>query len=293
MNCISTFVSWALFVDKENQTPPDKEPRWLVLMALICLAVILVLVIVAKSQYWLVENYVQKNGDDEVTRFGISGDFFGFANALFSALAFAMIIVTLWMQKHELQQQREELEITRDVLQQQHLEMKEQNESLRQQRFENTFFGMLRMHSEIVAAVKAYAGDFVRGRDAFAVLIPDLKATQKQPSTTTTRQVDVTVHSYETWYRDNEAEVGHYFRTLYNMIRYIHEKGGDERSMYARLVRAQLSSNELELLLYNGLCEHGKEKFKPLIEKYALLKHLKESPDLESWRAQYKPSAFG
>jgi len=77
------------------------------------------------------------------------------------------------------------------------------------------------------------------------------------------------------------------------MMRYINENGGDQRMMYSRLVRAQLSSYELKLLLYNGVSKYGQEKLRPLIEKYALLKHLRKSSEDESWRAQYEDSAFG
>jgi hypothetical protein len=44
---------------------------------------------------------------------GLWGDSFGFVNALLSALAFAGVLVTLWMQRRELQLQREEMKLTR------------------------------------------------------------------------------------------------------------------------------------------------------------------------------------
>lgn len=47
---------------------------------------------------------------------GIFGDSFGFANALFSGLAFAGVIITLFRQGTELKLQQEELKATRDEL---------------------------------------------------------------------------------------------------------------------------------------------------------------------------------
>ncbi|MEX1028164.1 MAG: hypothetical protein WD049_09195 [Candidatus Paceibacterota bacterium] len=44
------------------------------------------------------------------------GDSFGFVNALLSALVFAGVLVTLWMQRRELQLQREEMKLTRQEL---------------------------------------------------------------------------------------------------------------------------------------------------------------------------------
>lgn len=47
---------------------------------------------------------------------GLWGDSFGFVNALLSALAFAGVLVTLWMQRRELQLQRDEMKLTRQEL---------------------------------------------------------------------------------------------------------------------------------------------------------------------------------
>lgn len=47
---------------------------------------------------------------------GIWGDSFGFVNSILSGLAFAAVVVTLWLQKTELRLQREELEATREQL---------------------------------------------------------------------------------------------------------------------------------------------------------------------------------
>ncbi len=51
---------------------------------------------------------------------------FGVVNALFSGLAFAGILIALYMQKHELALQREELSETREELKLQRMEMKGQ-----------------------------------------------------------------------------------------------------------------------------------------------------------------------
>ena len=48
----------------------------------------------------------------------------------------------------------------------------------------------------------------------------------------------------------------------------------EERYKYTSIVRSQLSKYELVLLFYNCATTCGNEKFKPLVEKYALLKNL-------------------
>jgi hypothetical protein len=81
----------------------------------------------------------------------------------------------------------------------------------------------------------------------------------------------------------------HYFRHLYTILRYVNEtdafdeddKGEinkenawKQKYHYTTIVRATLSRYELVLLYYNGLSIFGREKLKPLIEKYALLNNI-------------------
>lgn len=40
-------------------------------------------------------------------------------------------------------------------------------------------------------------------------------------------------------------------------------------------MRAQLSAFELALLFYNCLSEYGRDKFKPLVEEFGLLKNMR------------------
>ena len=73
----------------------------------------------------------------------------------------------------------------------------------------------------------------------------------------------------------------HYFRHLYRIFKYVDTTdliSDEERYEYACIVRSQLSDYELIMLFFNGLSDNGKEKFKPLIEKYAILKNMR--PDL-------------
>ena len=64
---------------------------------------------------------------------------------------------------------------------------------------------------------------------------------------------------------------------------------------YQKFVRAQLSSVELNLLFYNALSSFGRERFKPLIEKYALLEQVPKKELLSSKHIdmdEYERSAF-
>jgi hypothetical protein len=186
MSAISRFFDWIFFAEVQKQSLPKKEPRWWTQMIAAGLFVVVVLLAVSIMQYNFVKSKFPVSED--VARFGISGDFFGFSNAVFSALAFSTIIVTLWMQKHELRQQRLELDQTQDIMSlqinemelqrqemlQQRQEMQDQNESLRRQRFENTFFGMLELHNQVVSGVASPVGGS-SGRAAFSMFLSALR----------------------------------------------------------------------------------------------------------------------
>lgn len=92
---------------------------------------------------------------------GTLGDMFGAVNALFSGLAFAGIIITIYMQKHELELQREELSETRTVF-------KGQNELMTAQQNDNTFFNLLENHRQLIESFKtgnfkSYGGKGLEG----------------------------------------------------------------------------------------------------------------------------------
>lgn len=60
------------------------------------------------------------------------------------------------------------------------------------------------------------------------------------------------------------------------------------------MLRAQLSNQELALILYNGFTRHG-EKLEPLLEKYAMFENVSPSVlvSVPQDLRLYKASAFG
>ena len=123
------------------------------------------------SWYFIDQNVLTDNKiDSNLIARGVFGDKFGAINALFSGLAFAGIIFTIFLQKRELALQREELEETRK-------EFTQQNDTLKKQRFENTFFQLLRLHNDIVdkLKIKAVDGETYSSREFFLGAIKELK----------------------------------------------------------------------------------------------------------------------
>lgn len=217
---------------------------------------------------------------------GTFGDMFGVVNALFSGLAFAGIIVTLFLQKDELALQREELKQTREELRGQKEQLALQNQAMKKQNFENTFFQMLRLHNEIINSIDVTERRSPSvtinhsGRDCFACFHEELK------------KLDTSEH--EAYFESKLSELGHYYRNLYHIIKFVHNSDVEDKKFYTNLVRAQLSTYELLLLFHNCLGKYGYEKFKPLVEEYALLKNISDNQELDPHkRNKYDRTAFG
>lgn len=232
---------------------------------------------------------------------GLFGDSFGAVNALISALAFAGVIVTFRLQRKELDLQRQELHAQRE-------EFTQQNKTLKLQRFENTFFHMMELQQQIVNDLfikvsereNVWEDSINGGRDSKEVIV-DNSVQGRQVFNYIYRHYES--NRFTRGVHRNVCEKGligyeetpylslldHYFRHLYTILRYVDETDAfdpDEvenedkeytqkrKYHYTTIVRATLSRYELLLLYYNGLSTYGKEKMKPLMEKYALLNNL-------------------
>ncbi len=224
---------------------------------------------------------------------------FGAVNALFSGLAFASLVYTIFLQKRELELQRQELALTRAELEGQKLQLIKQDEVLRLQNFENTFFQLLKLLNDIINSIDRHNrdGDVTRGRDCFNSFYQHLRDyyTHVKRQKESHDELLHIRHSYAQFYEDYQSELGHYFRTLYNIIKFVRNSDIPNKTFYTYLVRAQLSSQELLLLFYNALSNLGSEKFKPLIEEFALLKTvpLNLLLDRETHYSLYERGAYG
>ena len=245
--------------------------------------------------WWL----INKNIDCSTER-GTFGDMFGAVNALFSGLAFAGLIVTLIYQKEELKLQREELRETRNELNAQKLEFQEQNKTMKRQRFENTFFNMLSLQQEIIAnlSYEYYASPNIRPHN-----IPEeifYKGAPKGQLNGRETFEGIYKHAIIEYNGARHADgiikilkqngyiaypvisvttrFDHYFRHLYHIYKFVDTSDlieDSERYDYACIIRSQLSDYELVMMFYNCLTANGRDKFKPLIEKYAVFNNLR------------------
>ncbi|MER8445934.1 putative phage abortive infection protein [Mesorhizobium sp. M1066] len=199
------------------------------------------------------------------------GDSFGGLSALMSTLAFAAVFFTLRLQQRQI----------REAQRDQHI-----------QRFESTYFEVLRLFREARDAVQyKYGDDYIKDRKMkpmFNVLASGSEAIRRanfeilwQLENVTQEKIDSSLVSmiYEKAVIDRyESTTGPYFRLLYTMLFRIKEDKLltlSEKRRYANLFRSQLSSHEVALAGFNGLNPVSKD-LSDLITEYRLLKYLPE-----------------
>lgn len=222
---------------------------------------------------------------------GTAGDMFGGITALFSGLAFAGLVTTLFMQRKELELQRKELRQTREVFS--------------VQRFENTFFGLIRLFNEHINSIEeTYSSRSVRdgtnaktvlkGRAALVLIATHLPKPNEDiidgsdnfgepiKKGNRTKPFDEMISEYESMFdKYLDSNLGPYFRLIYNILRHVEntkfseDTSADERAklVYSKILRAHLNSSEAKLLMFNCVSIHGRG-LKKWVEKHSMLKHI-------------------
>lgn len=320
---------------------------------------IVIFAIALVTSLWIY-NYKYGYGLNYIQR-GIFGDMFGAVNAVFSGLAFAGIIISLYLQRIDLKNQFEEIQQT-------NREFRIQNETMELQKFENRFFKMLSIHHQIVENIDSVAYNLIvndsdilwhlndnpqnissiynqifsnppiaiKSRDVFKVSlgilqnfigldlkiniyahhldapILELKDTNNNFNKILKFKNSIIVFNgqeieskfesiYKYVYDKLDTDYGHYFRNLYRIIKIIDNTEFNINPIdnfwtkyeYISIVRAQLSDDETKWLFYNCLTDKGRKKFKPLIEKYALLKLIyQEDPIFSYYKDLYLSTAY-
>lgn len=205
---------------------------------------------------------------------GAFGDMFGAVGSLFSGLAFIGLIVTIYLQLEQLKDTRKELKSQRE-------EMIAQTETLRKQRFEDTFFQLLKLQSDIVASmdIDVRTGITRRGRDCFVVMYNELYQTFRQMGTSQKLENEIVLINlvFQEFYRKRQADLAHYFNHLRSIVEFVHSSERPDRNFYINLVRSELSTHEQLLLFYYGLSTSPSGSFKPLIEEYDILRSMPQN----------------
>ena len=248
---------------------------------LVSIAGIAILIAIAPS---IVDVWLEGRGEEGSGR-GTFGDQFGMVGAFFSGCAFAGVVVALLMQSEDLGLQQRELVETRRVLDEQRQQQALQAQVLGKQAFESTFFQMIRLLGEIVEGTKDRRGrGFVlEGREVFERIGKGVRETLRErcqgvvPDDEGGRRAALNDVYLEMYWENYSARLGHYFRSVYVTFKLVDESDVEDKRLYTRIVRAQLSEIELVLLFYNCISDLGCKKFLPLAERYDLFDNLSPS----------------
>ncbi len=255
-------------------------PWWLIGLVSICVLV----ACAALAMYFLTFGYNVSTRQEIWAQFG---DYVGgILNPIFAFVALIALLYTIVIQSRELRHSAEQLQKSADAL-------RNQNKVLELQNFEATFFQLLRLYNDIVAELQIHLDitlslkffeeedKIYENRECVRVLYlilneEYLSILQRGDNVEGTQAaIDLLYQKFHSKYGHL---IGHYFRTLYNVIKFIDKSNieNEQKYTYTKLLRAQLSKYELALLLYNCLSVTGKEKMRPLVKKYDILKHIED-----------------
>ncbi|PAA97740.1 putative phage abortive infection protein [Serratia fonticola] len=250
---------------------------------------------------------------------GVMGDSWGMFTSIFSALGFGGLLITLVLQSKSLKEAQKDADI--------------QKESIALQQFEDVFFRMMSIHTSIINDLdlrnKKNKTEISSGRDTFISfyrefigeynknkMMIDLnnsvgKLLHVNDAFTTfaihnseLQKEDMDIYderniigfSFECFWVKHRADLGHYFRFLFNIYKFIDDSNLSEsqKYSYARILRAQISDYELLILFYNCLSFYGFERFKPYAEKYMIFNNLPFALlIIDEHASLYESSAFG
>jgi len=231
--------------------------HWKGILSLTAISIlILFLASVARIAFFALNMPPSKSNEVTATtigELGTFGDFFGgVTNPIIGLVGFIALAITISLQI-------------------------KQNKASLKDSFENSFFNMVNLQNNIINSLN-YEGHEARTSFTNFIILNDEKL---NPAIENKYKLVVKQSAAKVFYKrfnsENNAFFGHYFRNLYRILKMIHESSNDheQKVMYSRIIRAQLSMGELTMLFLNCLndvCDKGEFAF--LLKRYQILEHL-------------------
>ena len=232
---------------------------------------------------------------------GLIGSFWSLAGVL-------LFYASLTSQKADLEAQKDLLVKQIDEIVAQTKESRIQNELNKKQKNEDTFFQLLRFHNEIISAITLDVNEMdfssgqniaktISGRKTFVEYYDTYKrffqeASEMMPANSPEGLAKLFDKSYSTFYLEYQSELGHYFRNLFNIIKYVTNLEAEDQPFFFRLLYAQLSNFELIMLFFHCL-KSSETEYKELVEKNALLDAVPKDEVTSMAYVLYDKMAFG
>lgn len=213
------------------------------------------------------------------------GDMYGALNTLFSGMAFAGILVTIILQGQQIRDAK--------------LQAQEQQKIAHKDRFESSFFQLINTFNQVIDSFCDYVKSNqiepaqLNGRKLLHYDESETIMYLKNDSLDESARLNFIKKKYEKFLNEKRTRLHHYFNMLNLMIEWINKAEEAERGNYADILRAQLSPQELTLIFFHCLSDHGSE-IKSSVEKYSLLINLSTHTSIAPNDKNYfNQSAFG
>jgi hypothetical protein len=149
------------------------------------------------------------------------------------------------------------------------LSQREQNDLQREQtetqranfqrdRFESTFFQLLRTQNQITSSLGQGTSRFsLEGKGYIKILYNNFesdfetKSKKNDWGDTECSQKHIVRSTYTKWFSNRKSELNHYFNHLSKIICFVQRKGPKDKHFYIDLVASQMSVPELKLFFYH------------------------------------------
>lgn len=178
---------------------------------------------------------------------------------------------------------------------------RKQDEAMKRQQFETTFFSMLEQQQIIRSQLKGIIGDktyegilYLQGlKSQLEDALSELNYIQDEVTEDNMVMLKNKVNDlYIDFFLPNVSNLGHYFRHLYHILKFIDDSQLSESKKYADLLQSQLSNDELYMIAINGISNYGRKKMLPLMDEYGLLENYNANGDMLTVRLLCNYSAI-
>jgi len=288
---------------KQDITPEELSDtlKW-VFRCILLLLILLILFFFLQPTINLFVQSVKSNRESH----GQFGDWFGgFIGTIISGVTLFFVGLTYWSQKKELKQTQDQMNkqqfetVFFNMLEMIHTMGKEFPEK-DQDNFFVHFMNQMRLNYEPQSSTSVLNSEYNKiiqtidkklnlelfkkdgKRDINKDLVPDGRRIFSE-----WRQMNIENEQeyvgllYLKFFVDNNSELGHFFRYIYNTIKYsIEERGkyGDEEK-YINLIQSQLTNYQLVVFFYNcispvSLSRKGKPRIKNWLDKYEVFQNV-------------------
>lgn len=267
--------------------------KWVNSTPKIALLVLCTLLLAYVCTFW------HKGWPQEYDKWGQLGDYIGgLLNPLVAGFALMALVVSVRLQKAELAATRKELENSR-------LAMEEQAKTAEQQRREQRFFDFLNIYQTTVQAVILEDREKISrsGKKGFQYLVSSYESpfwkllylitTKPSEVASFLEEPDLTKNQIELTWAEESSVLHPYFRTVFIILREAEQILKEDHVLYIKLFRAQLSSDEVNLLAMNLLYAEEGKKMRLLAANYGLLKHMPANPLRKIAETELDPLSFG